>query len=431
MKKYISIFFILLSTTLTFGQCSTPNVTFASNINYYNAETNWNSISGAYYYRIRYKIIGASNWLFQNNIDSTLTSKVLTNLSPLSDYIWQIKAYCDSTNTSTSSWSVTDTFTTNTSSCPNSNSLWTSSITYYNAVANWNPVPGANRYKIRYKILGATNWSTLGPIHHPQNSTTIPLLQQTTTYEWQLLTYHDSTSLLASLWSAIDTFTTTAFIPAPFNPQLFFGMSSTLCNIPVTFSLRVIQIPNEPDIGTSEITSDGGSFNISSVSAGDTVGTAEIATSTDTITTTLTVGIITSANSAIIYSVDTSGIIGFFTIQNLSGGGVKINSTSPPDGNNYTSGYNSLLIFEDLFITPASPGPLSFIANIDSELNDQFYLVDSSTIIFCNTGLEEVPSERRLLEIANILGEKSMIKQNALLFYIYDDGKVERRIIIE
>ena len=208
-------------------------------------------------------------------------------------------------------------------------------------------------------------------------------------------------------------------------------MSSTLCNIPVTFSLRVIQIANEPDIGTSVISADRGSFQISSVSAGDTIGTAEIATTTDTITTTLILGVTTSINNAIVYSVDTSGIIGFFTIENLSGGGVKINSSYPPDGNNYTSGYNSLLIFENLFVTPSSPGLLTFTANIDSELNDQFYLIDSSTTILCNTGVEEGFSKRRLLRIVNSLGKRSAKKQNKLLFYIYDDGLVEKKIILE
>ena len=105
-------------------------------------------------------------------------------------------------------------------------------------------------------------------------------------------------------------------------------------------------------------------------SVGDTVGIANITTSTDTIITTLTIGIITGSNSAIVYSVDTSGIVGFFTIENLSGGGVKISSASPPDGNNNTSGYNSLLIFDELFVTPLSPGVLSFTANIDSELKN-------------------------------------------------------------
>lgn len=317
------------------------------------------------------------------------------------------------------------------SQCPMPTGLFVTNITHNSALANWTAVSGVDHYRIRIRELGTTSWGNLLNINSTMTTRLLPLLQPLTAYEWKIESYCDSTNQSNSAWSIVDTFTTITFVAAPFSPQLFYGMSSTLCNTPVVFSLRVIQSQNEPDIGTSEITSDGGSFDIASVNIGDTVGTADIATSADTLVTTLTIGIVTGSNSAIIYSIDTSGIIGFFTIENLSGGGVKINSTSPPDGNNYTSGYNSLLIFDELFVTPISPGALSFTANINSELNDQFYMVDSSTIIFCNTSLEERGiGERKLLKIVNSLGENSTVKKNMLLFYIYDDGTVEKRLIV-
>lgn len=317
------------------------------------------------------------------------------------------------------------------SQCPTPIGLFVTNITHNDALANWSSVAGADHYRIRIRELGGASWGNLLNIDSTMTTRLLPLLQPLTTYEWKIETYCDSTNQSNSAWSIIDTFTTIAFVPAPFNPQLFYGMSSTLCNTPVAFSLRVIQSQNEPDIGTSEITSNGGSFNIVSVNVGDTVGAADIATLTDTIVTTLTIGIITGNNSAIIYSIDTTGIIGFFSIENLTGSGVKINSSSPPDGNNYTSGYNSLLIFDELFVTPISPGPLSFTANIISELNDQFYMVDSSTIIFCNTSVEEWgKKDKKLLKIVNSIGKTSVVKENTLLFYIYDDGAVEKKIII-
>ncbi|MBC8266171.1 MAG: fibronectin type III domain-containing protein [Flavobacteriales bacterium] len=318
------------------------------------------------------------------------------------------------------------------SQCPVPTGLFVTNITHNSVIANWTAVQGAHHYRIRIRELGAANWGNLLNIDSSMTSRLLPLLQPLTTYEWKIEAYCDSTNQQNSAWSVIDTFTTIAFVPAPFNPLLFYGMSSTLCNMHVSFSLRVMQSQNEPDIGTSEITSDGGSFDISSVSTGDTVGTAEIATSTDTIMTILTVGIITSSNNAIIYSIDTSGIVGFFTIENISGGGVKIISSSPPDNNNYTSGYNSLLIFNNLFVTPTSPGILRFTADIESELNDQFNMIDSSTVIFCNTGLNEnTTEEKKLIKVVNILGKNSSKKKNTLLFYIYDDGKVEKQIIID
>lgn len=321
------------------------------------------------------------------------------------------------------------------SQCVNADSLYTNNITYLNALANWKSAPVADHYTIHYRLLGTTNWSNLGNIDGSDTTRNIPQLLSDTTYEWQIKTFCDTSNQSNqpnSGWSISDTFTTIVFVPAPFNPQLFYGMSSTLCNTHVSFNLRVMQSQNEPDIGTSEITSDGGSFDISSLGVGDTVGTAQIATPSDTIMTTLTVGIVTGSNSALIYSVDTSGILGFFTIENISGGGVKISSTSPPDGNNYTSGYNSILIFDDLFVTPITPGVLSFTANIVSELNDLFYMVDSSTVIFCNTGVSENESgNKKLLKIVNALGEDSPHRKNTLLFYIYKDGTVEKKLILE
>ena len=316
--------------------------------------------------------------------------------------------------------------------CPTPTGLFVTNITHNTALANWTAAIGAHHNRIRIRELGATNWSNLQNIDSTMTTRNLPLLQPLMTYEWKIEAYCDSTNQSNSLWSVIDTFTTVAFVPSPFNPQLFYGMSSILCNTHVSFSLRVMQSQNEPDIGTSEITSDGGSFDISSLGIGDTVGTAEIATSNDTIMTTLTVGIVSGSNYALIYSVDTSGIIGFFTIENISGGGVKISSTSPPDGNNYTFGYNSVLIFDDLFVTPITPGALSFTANIVSELNDLFYMVDSSNVIFCNTGVSENESEnKKLLKIVNSLGEDSPHRKNTLLFYIYKDGTVEKKLILE
>ena len=121
-----------------------------------------------------------------------------------------------------------DTFYTATTLCPNTSTLYSTNINYNNAVANWDTVSGADRYKIRYKILGTTNWSNLGPFHHPLNNALIPLLQQSTSYEWQVQTFHDTSAILGSLWSESDTFTTGVFVPAPFNPIINNSLSNNV-----------------------------------------------------------------------------------------------------------------------------------------------------------------------------------------------------------
>ena len=431
--KMKSLFFFLMfiASSQCFSQCFAPTTLFASNINYYTAEVNWNTTSGTYFYRIRYKIIGGSNWSFQNNIDSTLNIQLLTSLTPLSNYIWQIKSYCDSTNTSTSSWSATDTFTTITNTCPNTNVLFTTNINYNNATANWDTINGANRYKIRYKILATSLWSNLGPIYHPEDSITIPLLQQNTSYEWQILTFHDTSSLLASLWSASDTFTTTSFVYAPFNPIVISALSNLECSSPSEFSLEITQSTYEPDIGTSTITSDGGYFDIGSLSVGDSVGYAIMTTASQNINAVLKAGIIAGQNYAIINSYDsTSALIGFFTIENANGG-IKVTTTTPNDNNDYTSGYISEVHLTNLFVNPPNAGPLYFFVDIKSELNDQIYATDTVQI-WCNTtNIIEQKYQKEIVGVYDIFGRKTSLRSRVLLFIQFSNGSVEKRLMLE
>jgi len=425
--SFIFLIFIVVSN-IGSGQCYAPVNLSTNNIHYYNAELNWNTASSVFYYRIRYKELGTSSWSYINNIDSSSSSQLLVGLNPITDYIWQIKSYCDSTNTNTSNWSVNDTFTTVTSNCPNTSLMFTSSVNYNNAVANWALVPGANRYKIRYKNLGASVWSNLGPIYHPVDSTIIPLLQQNTTYEWQIITYHDTTTLLASLWSTSDTFTTGSFVASPFNPTINNNISSLQCNDKVDLYLNVAQSTNEPDIGTSIITSSGGYFDINSINSGDSIGYANLTTSFQSISATLRVGIILGQNNAIINSYDNSGsLIGFFTISNENGG-IKVSSTTPNDGNNYTSGYTSELCISNLFVNPSSPGYLYFYSDVNSELYDQVYTSDSVQI-WCYTSSDNNSIKtKKIVDRYDVLGKKN--KANQIQIIKFSDGSVEKRLYI-
>ncbi|MBT6650906.1 MAG: fibronectin type III domain-containing protein, partial [Flavobacteriales bacterium] len=387
--------------------------------------------NGTNHYKIRYKIIGSASWSYKNNIDSILNQKLLTNLIPLSDYIWQIRSHCDTINSNTSNWSVTDTFYTNTNLYPTTNTLTTTNINYNNAVANWDTLSNVNRYKIRYQQIGTGSWSNLGPIYNPNSSTTIPLLQQNTTYEWQVMCYYDTTNLLASLWSISDTFTTPSFVAAPFNPIVINTLSNTQCNTSSELTLIVSQEADEPDIGTSIITSDGGSFDITSINSGDSVGFAIMTTSTQNITATLKAGIVAGQNYAIINSYDSAGIlIGFFSIEN-DNGGIKVSSTSPNDGNNYTSGFISEIHFTNLFINPNIDGPLYFYANINSELNDQFNDIDTVQIWCNSSSISENSSEKNLIGIYDIFGREIPETQNKLLFFKYTDGTIEKRLLLK
>ena len=53
------------------------------------------------------------------------------------------------------------------------------------------------------------------------------------------------------------------------------------------------------------------------------------------------------------------------------------------------------------------------------------------TVTNIPTSILEFNSERKLLKITNLLGKETKRNRNELLFYLYDDGTVEKRIILE
>ena len=429
MKNCIISLFILISINCS-AQCGVSQSIFSNNIYFFSAELNWSSVNNVHHYKVRYKQIGMNTWSYKNNIDSTLNSKVLNNLTSQVDYIWQIRSYCDSTNTLFSNWSVVDTFFTSTTLCQTPNGLNSSNITHISAQANWIVLTGANRYKIHYRILNTNTWQNLSIVSGLINNTNIPVLQQNTIYEWQIMAYHDSTLNMGSLWSASDTFTTGIFVPAPFNPIINTVLGNNQCNTASSLQIVIDQATNEPDIGTSTITTDGGYFDISSVSAGDSVGYAILNSSSQNISTVLRVGLIAGSNYAIINSFDTANnLIGFFAIENISNG-IRVTTTSPNDGNNYTAGYTSEINFTNLYVTQNYSGNLNIVILLESEFSEQLYYSDT-VIIQCASSIAEILGNEEIKKIFNINGQQIKKKKNTILFYENKDGRISKRLIID
>ena len=166
----------------------------------------------------------------------------------------------------------------------------------------------------------------------------------------------------------------------PFSPTVSVTLSNTDCDSLTDLTINVSQDPNEPDMSTSLFASDEGSFAISSMSVGDTIGSATMmagggSTSFNTI---LIVSTILSSNQAIIQSKEivTGLVLGTFTISN-SNPGVNIVAQSIPDNNNVTSGNSQSVTFSNVFINPVQ-STLTFTSTINSELSD----VDVQTFPF-------------------------------------------------
>ena len=66
-----------------------------------------------------------------------------------------------------------------------------------------------------------------------------------------------------------------------------------------------------------------------------------------------------------------------------------------------------------------------FAGNSSTSCVFQFYIYNSITDI------NEISNKRNLLKITDILGREVYEKRNTPLFYIYNDGTVEKKIIIE
>jgi hypothetical protein len=110
-------------------------------------------------------------------------------------------------------------------------------------------------------------------------------------------------------------------------------------------------------------------------------------------------------------------------------------SVSPTSGSTYTwnliggtiqagAGTNSI----DVLWNSAGTFSLSVIeTNIDGCVGDEITIMVS--IIFVS--IEEINNPKRLNKMTDILGKEIVENNNSLLFYIYDDGTVEKKIIIE
>ena len=72
----------------------------------------------------------------------------------------------------------------------------------------------------------------------------------------------------------VQTFLNTIFCGIPFSPTVSVSLSNTDCDSLTDLTINVSQDPNEPDMFNSSFASDGGSFAISSMNVGDTIGSA-------------------------------------------------------------------------------------------------------------------------------------------------------------
>ena len=62
---------------------------------------------------------------------------------------------------------------------------------------------------------------------------------------------------------------------------------------------------------------------------------------------------------------------------------------------------------------------------------ESFADYDDGSCIYITTGVLDLTSKKQIVKITNMLGQETPFRRNTPLFYIYDDGTVEKRIVIE
>ena len=243
------------------------------------------------------------------------------------------------------------------------------------ATLNWSEVDSAYRYLLRRKKVEESEWTYVGGgeyIYDTQKA--IGFLEHNSTYEWSVRAHCNETNNPSSNWSVADTFSTGSFIPAPFDPLFYISVLDTSCSMKTDLIFEFSQGLNQPDMSYTGIFSDGGSFDINSLYFGMNVGYADIMAGGGYIELSynLIVSEILTDDQAVIsmQNVDNWMIDGSFIIENDTEGIKIVQQIPDEDDNNYTTGNESLVVLENIFITPEESCIVQFYSLIESELND-------------------------------------------------------------
>ena len=76
-------------------------------------------------------------------------------------------------------------------------------------------------------------------------------------------------------------------------------------------------------------------------------------------------------------------------------------------------------------------GTTNYDINASAEIWKFFSKYDINGLISTSTSIDEIIKDKRIVKITDILGRETTTKKNTLLFYIYNDGTVEKKIVLK
>ena len=179
-------------------ECSVSSELNVTDIEETAATLNWESVSSAQSYDIRYKSTSDNSWL---STSSSTSSVIISDLTTATDYEFQVKTVCSD---GTSDYSPSASFTTSgtTQECSVPSKLDATDITENSTTLTWSQVSSATGYRIQYRTVGTGTWTT---ITSSNPFADISGLVAGTQYEFQVQTICSSSD---SDYSDAITFTT-------------------------------------------------------------------------------------------------------------------------------------------------------------------------------------------------------------------------------
>jgi hypothetical protein len=104
------------------------------------------------------------------------------------------------------------------------------------------------------------------------------------------------------------------------------------------------------------------------------------------------------------------------------------------EGNGFTSGEEIEIDSKDnIYVLSGTTSNLITFGNTSYTINrpSVFIAKMTSSIVSSTTNIQAVSPNKELLKIVDILGRETIHKKNTLLFYIYNDGTVEKKVFVE
>lgn len=201
--------------------CQTPVSLTTNSITQTGAIINW--IGMAESFNIEYRLIGESNWLSANSINTSLT---LTGLSDASQYEFRVYAICSATLSDSSDWSAIATFTTlPTLNCACPTQLTASNITTSGAELSWTNGGTETSWNIRFKKATSSIYSSASAIS--QKPFILSGLQINSAYVWNIQANCSATPGDTSCWSEEGTFNTLNDVSISENEKIDFSIYSS------------------------------------------------------------------------------------------------------------------------------------------------------------------------------------------------------------